>query len=107
MKKTIRLLALVMVFAALLTMFAGCKGKKDVGDKTVIHFAACGVSAADSPYYQELINTYNTTQGEIDRVYVEMAPKSEQINGLDVALRSNYLYDVVEVYDDQYKALVL
>ena len=107
MKKTTRVLALVMVFAALLTVFAGCKGKKDVGDKTVIHFAACGVSAADSPHYQELINTYNTTQGEIDRVYVEMVPNSEQINGLDVALRSNYLYDVVEVYDDQYKALVL
>ena len=38
---------------------------------------------------------------------MEMVPSSEQISGLDVSLRSNYLYDVVEVGDDQFKALVL
>ncbi len=107
MKKTIRVLALLMVVAALLGMVAGCGGKKDVGDKTVIHFAASGVKASVAPYYQELVNTYNATQGEIDKVYVEMVPSSEQISGLDVSLRSNYLYDVVEVGDDQFKALVL
>ena len=107
MKKTIRVLALLLVVAALLGTVAGCGGKKDVGDKTVIHFAASGVKASVAPYYQELVNTYNATQGEIDKVYVEMVPSSEQISGLDVSLRSNYLYDVVEVGDDQFKALVL
>ena len=107
MKNTIRVLALLLVVAALLGTVAGCGGKKDVGDKTVIHFAASGVKASVAPYYQELVNTYNATQGEIDKVYVEMVPSSEQISGLDVSLRSNYLYDVVEVGDDQFKALVL
>lgn len=107
MKKTIRVLALLLVVAALLGTVAGCGGKKDVADKTVIHFAASGVKASVAPYYQELVNTYNATQGEIDKVYVEMVPSSEQISGLDVSLRSNYLYDVVEVGDDQFKALVL
>ncbi len=107
MKKTIRVLSMILVLAALLAVFAGCGGKKDVGDKTVIHFAASGVKASVAPYYQELVNTYNATQGEIDKVYVEMVPSSEQISGLDVSLRSNYLYDVVEVGDDQFKALVL
>lgn len=107
MKKTIRVLALLLVVAALLGTVAGCGNKKDVGDKTVIHFAASGVKASVAPYYQELINTYNATQGEIDKVYVEMVPSSEQISGLDVSLRSNYLYDVVEIGDDQFKALVL
>ena len=107
MKKTIRVLALLLVVAALLGTVAGCGGKKDVGDKTVIHFAASGVKASVAPYYQELVNTYNATQGEIDKVYVEMVPSAEQISGLDVSLRSNYLYDVVEIGDDQFKALVL
>lgn len=107
MKKVIRVLSFVLVLAALLAMTAGCGGKKDVEGKTVIHFAASGVKASVSPYYQELVATYNATQGEIDKVYVEMVPSSEQISGLDVSLRSNYLYDVVEVGDDQFKALVL
>ena len=108
MKKTIRVLALLLVVAALLGTVAGCGGKKaNVAGKTVIYFAASGVKASVAPYYQELISTYNSTQGEIDKVYVEMVPSSEQISGLDVSLRSNYLYDVVEVGDDQFKALVL
>lgn len=107
MKKMIRVLALVLTLVMLVGM-AGCGGgSKDVGDKTVIHFAASGVKASVSAYYQELVDTYNATQGEIDKVFVEMVPSSEQISGLDVSLRSNYLYDVVEVGDDQFKTLVL
>lgn len=106
MKKMIRGLAIVLTIA-LLGSVAGCGKGKDTGDKVVIHFAASGVKASVSEYYTELVNTYNETQGEIDNVFVEMVPSSEQISGLDVSLRSNYLYDVVEIGDDQFKALVL
>lgn len=106
MRKKIRGIALVLIIA-MLGSVAGCGGKKNTGDKTVIHFAASGVKASVSEYYTELVNTYNETQGEIDNVFVEMVPSSEQISGLDVSLRSNYLYDVVEIGDDQFKELVL
>ena len=102
MKKFTRIFALILC-CVMVAGFAGCGGKQDVGDKTVIHFAASGVKASVSAYYQELIETYNATQGEIDKVYVEMVPTSEQISGLDVSLRSNYLYDVVEIGDGPVK----
>lgn len=106
MKKRIRGVALTLTIAMLGCM-VGCGSGKNNGDKTVIHFAASGVKAAVSEYYTELVKTYNETQGEKDKVYVEMVPTAEQISGLDVSLRSNYLYDVVEIGDDQFKALVL
>lgn len=107
MKNIIRILSLVLILATALGMVGCSKTNPEAGDRTVIHFAASGVKASVSPYYEELVKTYNDTQGKIDGVFVEMVPTSTQISGLDVALRSNYLYDVVEVGDDQFKTLVL
>lgn len=106
MKKMKRVLAMLMCMI-MIGCLAGCGGGGSKGDKVVIHFAASGVKAAVSDYYTELVETYNATQGEKDKVFVEMVPASEQITGLDSALRDNYLYDVVEIGDDQFKALVL
>ena len=103
-----KILAFLLVMTTMLSLVAcGGGAPAEAGDRTVIHFAASGVKASISPYYEELVKTYNDTQGKTDGVYVQMVPSSTQISGLDVSLRSNYLYDVVEVGDDQYKALVL
>lgn len=108
MKKWTRAIALVLTLVMSMSVLVACGGGQKTKDgKTVIYFAASGVKASVSEYYQELVDTYNKTQGEIDKVFVEMTPFAQQISGLDVALRSNYLYDVVEIGDDQFKPLVL
>ena len=99
------LLATVMTLSA-----AGCGGNnvsEQAGDRTVIYYAASYVTAQVRDYYLELIDTYNNGQGEEDGVYVQMTENSGAISGLDSALRSNYMYDVLQLQDDEYKALAM
>ena len=108
MKKTFsRVLALMLV----LVMTAGivaCGGNEtppEAGDRTVIYYAAAYVDAQMQDAYNELVKTYNETQGVIDGVYVQLRATPGGISGLESALRNNYQYDVVELRDDSYKAL--
>lgn len=109
------LLAAVMLFGSIFGM-TGCSkdqgGQGDVpsgveADRTVVYYAAANVTAQVKDYYQELVDTYNNTQGVIDKVYVQMRANPGAINGLDSALRSNYLYDVIQLSDDQYKSIAM
>ena len=108
MKKTFsRVLALVLV----LVMTAGivaCGGNNTpsgAGDRTVIYYAAAYVDAQMQDAYNEMVKTYNETQGVIDGVYVQLRATPGGISGLESALRNNYQYDVVELRDDSYKSL--
>ena len=109
------LLSAVILLGSVLCI-AGCSnsqgGPGDIpdgveADRTVVYYAAANVTAQVKDYYQELVDTYNTTQGVIDKVYVQMRANPGAINGLDSALRSNYMYDVIQLSDDQYKAIAM
>ena len=106
MKKTLALLlASIMVLS-----LAGCGGKggsADAGDRTVVYYAASYVTAQVRDAYLELVETYNNGQGKDDGVFVQMTDNSGAIAGLDSALRSNYMYDVLQLNDDEYKALAM
>lgn len=108
-----RVFALSLV-GVLLLGIAGCSGKKggsgdDTGKdgRTVIYYAASNVTSDVRDSYLKLVETYNKTQGAADKVYVQMNDNSGDIGGLDSALRGNYMYDVVQLSDDQYKALAM
>ncbi|MBQ2923756.1 MAG: extracellular solute-binding protein [Tyzzerella sp.] len=103
-KKAVTLL-LAAVMALGVVACGGNKGAADAGDRTVIYYAASYVTAQVRDYYLELIKTYNDGQGKKDGVYVQMTENSGAISGLDSALRSNYMYDVLQLQDDEYKAL--
>ena len=107
MKKTFsRVLALMLVLV-MATGFVACKPKTpaEAGDRTVIYYAAAYVDAQMQNAYNEMVKTYNETQGIIDGVYVQLKATPGGISGLESALRSNYQYDVVELRDDSYKSL--
>ena len=109
MMKRKRILALIMT-GALLLGSTGCSGKsggEQQGDKTVIYYAASGVTSEVRDAYLKLVETYNETQGVEDNIYVQMNDSSGEIGGLDSALRSNYMYDVVQLNDDQFKPLAM
>lgn len=110
MKKTKRLAALLL--AAVMTMsLAGCGGKDggsaDAGDRTVVYYASSYVTAQVRDAYLELVETYNNGQGKEDGVFVQMTENSGAISGLDSALRNNYMYDVLQLQDDEYKSLAI
>lgn len=90
---------------------AGCSGKggqsANADGKTVVYYAASNVTSNVRDAYLKLVETYNKTQGERDKVYVQMNDNPGDIGGLDSALQSNYMYDVVQLNDDQYKALAM
>ncbi|MBQ2987229.1 MAG: hypothetical protein IJE23_07090 [Tyzzerella sp.] len=106
-KKTITLLLAVIMVLSL----AGCSGKNggsaDAGDRTVVYYAASYVTAQVRDSYLELIESYNNGQGKEDGVYVQMTDNAGAISGLDSALRSNYMYDVIQLSDGEYKALAM
>ena len=108
MKKTFsRVLALMLVLVMAVGTVA-CGGPdtpEGAGDRTVIYYAAAYVDAQMQDAYNELVKTYNETQGVIDGVYVQLRATPGGISGLESALRNNYQYDVVELRDDSYKSL--
>ena len=109
-KKVFRRILALSLTGALMLGSAGCSGKKGDDSKdgrTVIYYAAANVTSDIRDSYLKMVKTYNETQGVTDNVYVQMNDNSGTIGGLDSALRSNYMYDVVELTDDQYKALAM
>ena len=110
MKKQIKKVVAVMLVGAMTIGMMAC-GKNgasaDAGDRTVIHYAASYVTAQVRDYYLEMVETYNNGQGKKDGVYVQMTENAGVISGLDSALRGNYMYDVLQLNDDEYKALAV
>ena len=108
MKKTIsRVLALMLVLVMAAGMVACNRNNTppDAAGRTVIYYAASFVDAQMQDAYNEMVKTYNETQGVIDGVYVQFRANPGVISGLESALRSNYQYDVIELKDDAFKAL--
>ena len=104
--------AAILLVAAMTIGATGCGGgsndaKEAAGDRTVIYYAASGVTAQVRDSYLELVETYNNGQGIEDGVYVQMTENSGSISGLDSALRSNYMYDVLQLNDDEFKSLAM
>lgn len=107
MKKQIKRLLASLLAVAMMFGLVGCgeKGSSAAGDRTVIYYAASYVTAQVRDSYLKMVETYNNGQGKEDGVYVQMTENSGQISGLDSALRSNYMYDVLQLNDDEYKKL--
>ena len=105
-----RMAALVMVAAMMMACFVGC-GKEELPEeasgKTVVYFAASHVTAQVQDSVRNLVDTYNTTQGEIDGVYVQLRENSGAISGLESALRGNYPNDVLMLFDNEFKTLAI
>lgn len=104
-------LALTLVLA-MAAGFAGCNDPAEqlppeAQDRKVIYFASSYVTAQVQDAYKELIKVYNETQGVKDGVFVQMRDSSGPLSGLESALRSNYQYDVIQLRDDEYKALAM
>ena len=106
-----KMIALLLVSTMCISVAACGKGGSDVngeaGDRTVIYYAAANVTAQVRDAYLEMVKTYNEGQGEKDGVYVQMTENSGAISGLDSALRSNYMYDVLQLNDDEFKSLAM
>jgi len=111
-----RITSLLLV-AVMLVSLVGCGGgggnggggeqvDSDVaGDRTIIYYASSYVTAQVRNAYLELVQTYNDGQGVEDGVYVQMTENAGAISGLNSALRNNYMYDVLQLNDDEYKTL--
>lgn len=110
MKNTVKRTLILLLAATIVLSLTACGGETSnvsEDDRTVIYYAASYVTAQVKAAYDEMVKTYNDTQGKIDGVYVEMTPSSGAISGLNSSLRSNYRYDVVQLADDEFKSLVL
>lgn len=109
MKKQIKRTIAALLAAMMVIGVSGCGGKGgnagNAGDRTVVYYAASYVTAQVRDYYLELVETYNNGQGIEDGVYVQMTENSGAISGLDSALRGNYMYDILQLNDDEYKTL--
>ena len=106
--KRVLAVTLVMVLAA--SLF-GCVRREEVPEeakgRTVIYFAASHVTAQVQDAYKELVKVYNETQGVKDGIYVQMRDSSGPLAGLESSLRNNYQYDVIQLRDDEFKAVAM
>lgn len=107
LKKSVAFILATIMVLGLTACGNGTKVDEEAGDRTVIYYASSHVTAQVRDAYLEMVKTYNDTQGKEDGVYVQMTDSSGAIAGLDSALRSNYMYDVLQFNDDEYKALAV
>lgn len=103
MKKNFkRLFALSLV---VLMMTTGCGGKNggSADGRTEITFYA-GVSAKNGEAYEKMVETYNSTQGEIDGVYVNYKPKQNTYDAdLSTVFAGKLVPDVLTLSDQYFK----
>lgn len=111
MKKMLKRVAALFLAAVLvLSCFAGCGGEQlpaEAEGKTVVYFAASHVTAQTQNSIRALVDTYNTTQGETDGIFVQLRENSGAISGLESALRGNYPNDVLMLFDNEFKTLAI
>ena len=101
----------VTLIAVMAVGFVACSPREELppeaADRTVIYFAASYVTAQVLDAYKELVKVYNETQGVTDGIYVQMRDNAGALAGLESALRNNYQYDVIQLREDEYKALAI
>ena len=113
MKETMRRVAALLLATIMLLSLTACGGgggkeaavKEEAGDRTIIYYAASYVTAQVRDAYLEMVKTYNEGQGVEDGIYVQMTENAGAISGLNSALRNNYMYDVLQLQDDEFKTL--
>lgn len=107
----LKMMATILLAVIMAVSVVGCGGKgktsADAGDRTIIYYAASYVTADKRDAYLEMVETYNNGQGLKDGVYVEMVDSASAITGLESSLRSNYMYDVLQLNDDEFKSLAM
>ena len=113
MKNTMKKITVLFLAIAIVIGLVGCGGgggeqtPTEADGRTVIYYAASYVTAQVQNAYKEMVETYNNGQGVTDGVYVQMRENAGAISGLDSALRNNYMYDVLQLNDDEFKTLAM
>lgn len=103
MKKNLKKIFAVSLVA--LIMATGCGGKTggSADGRTEITFYA-GVSAKNGEAYEKMVETYNSTQGEIDGVYVNYKPKQNTYDAdLSTVFAGKLVPDVLTLSDQYFK----
>ncbi len=103
MKKNLK--KIFAVSLVVLMMTTGCGGKTggSADGRTEITFYA-GVSAKNGEAYEKMVETYNSTQGEIDGVYVNYKPKQNTYDAdLSTVFAGKLVPDVLTLSDQYFK----
>ena len=100
------------IMLASTAVFSACGDKgptpPDGFDGTAISFYATYVNEYSKDAYNELVETYNNTQGKEDNVYVEMTPNTGAVGNLKSILTGkSSRYDVVMITNDTFKGLAM
>lgn len=114
MMRKLRAMAAVSagIMLASTAVFSACVDKgptpPDGFDGTAISFYATYVNEYSKDAYNELVETYNNTQGKEDNVYVEMTPNTGAVGNLKSILTGkSSRYDVVMITNDTFKGLAM
>lgn len=108
MKKMIKKVAVVLC-SALLFSVVGCTGETDDGassDFTTITFYYDPQTRGDAEYRQ-MIDTYNKTQGQADKVKISGRPVSGVTNSAQSHMMRNNAPNVIMVGDKSFKSLAV
>ena len=103
MKKNLK--KIFAVSLVVLMTATGCGGKNggSADGRTEITFYA-GVSAKNGEAYEKMVETYNSTQGEIDGVYVNYKPKQNTYDAdLSTVFAGKLVPDVLTLSDQYFK----
>ena len=101
MKRKIKLFAVAGLIAAMVLPSAACKKNEDVPDGfTGIKYYAAYVNTYTKSAYDELVSTYNSTQGQIDKVQVSMQAATTAVSYNNLVGKKGKAFDVVEVTND-------
>ena len=104
-KNNLRKAAAVLLAAVMMFSVAACGGKNsgNADGRTEITFYA-GVSAKNSEAYEKMVETYNSTQGEMDGVYVNYKPKQNTYDAdLSTVFAGKLVPDVLTLSDQYFK----
>lgn len=105
MKKISKIVTLAMA-GIMCCSLAAC-GKNDVPEGfTGITYLCSGITNSSMNAFKEMVDTYNSTQGQTDKVYVEFSPSvGEKYGNYSSQLKSTTKYSVATVRDDQIRGL--
>lgn len=104
MKKFAKLAAVVLT--CIIGMGLAACGKPNVPEGfTSIAYICSGLSGNELDYYQELVDTYNSTQGKEDKVYVDATYILTEYAQYDSELNRNTKYSLANITEAQIKGI--
>ena len=103
MKKNLKKLFALSLAVLMTATGCGGKGGGNADGRTEITFYA-GIVAENGDAYEEMVNTYNETQGKIDGVYVDYKPKQDGYDSdLSTVFAGKLVPDVLSIEDQYFK----